>query len=137
MGRLCRVEFRIGKDTMEAIQTLKARYREVQPAPSFRCSVSELLRNAITSVLRKGDSPRVDRRERISIPGWKFSMRVPLAMYEEITQIANARFEGSRAWALRVAIRQAVNPSLICRSAGPKAYPGVSCPRPRSDWDED
>lgn len=136
MGRLCRVGVRIGKDTMEAIQTLKARYREAQPDASFRCSVSELLRNAITSVLRKGGPLRVDRRERMCVPGWSFSMVVPLAMYEQITQIANAQFEGSRAWAIRVAIRQAVKPPLICRSGGRKGYV-PNPPRPRSDWDDD
>lgn len=123
------VRFGFNKDTLAAIDALKRRYKEAHPGESWRYHVSEILRDAIASVLQKGGPVRV-QRERLCIPGWAFVLRLPLDMYRQIARIAADRFEGSRAAAVRVAIRQAVDPPFTGR---------VTLLRPRQydpDWDD-
>ncbi len=109
LGRVRAVGFGLNRDTLDAIQALKARYRESNPDRRFRRPVADMLRAAVASVLKAG-GPRCVERERLCQRGWHCTLRMSDAMYQQITKVAKDEFDGSRARAVRVALRQAVNP---------------------------
>ncbi|MBC8139167.1 MAG: hypothetical protein H8F28_25115 [Fibrella sp.] len=132
LGPSASVRFAINQPTLDAINILKQRYRDANDGKLWRGHVSEILRDAVAGVLKKGGPVPVER-ERICVRGWHFTLRMPVAQYQQITHIANAKFDGSRAMAVRVAIRQAVTPPFVCASGGKRILGG----KPHDPWDDD
>lgn len=132
LGPSAAIGFHINKPTMEAIDELKRRYKVAHPGQNWQYHLAEILRGAIADVLKKG-GPVLNERDRLCVPGWHHTLRMPIAQYEQITQIANQRFHGSRAAAVRFAICQAVHWPFRVTYGPKKIFYGVS---PNDPWDD-
>ncbi len=131
-GPTAPITFKLNQPTIDAISALKRRYVERNNGKRWRDHLGVILRSAVAEVFKKG-GPIPEGRERICMRGLYCTVRFPVAQYQQITHLANEKFDGSRAQTVRVAIRQAVNPPFVIKTGGKRVLGG----KPHDPWDDD